>query len=181
MFSARGGTIRDGGRRGAMTPTVVAREATLDDRQVIWEWWNDPVTRQMMKKHEHVPWEEHCAWFDGVLKDPNRILCVGLVDGRKIGNVRFDAQGDDVYEVSINLNPAWRGRGYGVLLLQASMACLKGVRPVSKLIGGMKKVNLASRRTFEKVGFVITEPNYTYPRVRGRFDPETEWYCELAC
>ena len=181
MSIARNRPSGDGGQRGVMTPMVVVGEATLDDRQVIWEWWNDPVTRRMMKKHEFVPWEEHCAWFDGVLKDPNKILCVGLVDGQKIGNVRFDAQGDDVYEVSINLNPAWRGRGYGAQLLQASIAYLKGIRPVSTLIGGMKKVNLPSRKTFEKVGFVITEPNYAYPRVRGRFEPETEWYCEMAC
>lgn len=157
---------------------VVVRDAALEDRQEIWEWWNDPVTRKMMKKTDSVPWEEHCAWFDGVLKDPHRVLCVGSVDGQKIGNVRFDAQGDDVYEVSINLNPAWRGQGYGAKLLQASIEHLQSTRAVSKLIGGMKKINLPSRRTFEKVGFVITEPNDAYPRVRGRFSPEEEWYVE---
>lgn len=163
-----------------MNDRIAVRPAAPEDRRDIWEWWNDPVTRAMMKKTALVPWEEHCAWFDGVLQDPNQILCVGVCNGQRIGNVRFDKQEEGVYEVSINLNPAWRGRGLGARMLEAAIAYLHTIRPVTKLIGGMKKINLASRKTFEKVGFVIGEPNYAYPRVRGRFSPEEEWYCELT-
>ncbi|MDP3723055.1 MAG: GNAT family N-acetyltransferase [Candidatus Omnitrophota bacterium] len=162
-----------------MDANIVVREATLEDRREIWEWWNDPVTRRMMKKNDVVPWEEHCAWFDGVLKDPGRILCVGFVDGEKAGNVRFDFQGEGVYEVSVNMNPQLRGRGYGPLLVGASIAYLNTVRPVTTLIAMMKKINPRSRKTFERNGFVVKEPTRDYPRMVGRFSPEEEWYSEL--
>lgn len=164
-----------------MSANVTVREAALEDRREIWEWWNDPVTRQMMKKNDLVPWEEHCAWFEGVLKDPERILCVGFVDGEKAGNVRFDFQGDGVYEVSVNVNPQLRGRGYGPLIVGASIAHLQTIRQVTKLIAMMKKANPRSRRTFERNGFVVKAPARYYPRMVGRFSPEEEWYSEWLC
>ena len=165
-----------------MSANVTVRQALPEDRREIWEWWNDPVTRKVMKKNELVPWEEHCAWFEGVLKDPDRVLCVGFVDSQKAGAVRFDFQGDGVYEVSVNVNPQLRGRGYGPLIVGASIAYLKTVRPVKKLIAMMKKINPRSRRTFEANGFVVAEPAHYYPRMAGgRFVPKEEWYSELAC
>ena len=150
-----------------MSANVVVREATLEDRREIWEWWNDPVTRKMMKKNDIVPWEEHCAWFDGVLNDPDRILCVGFVDSQKAGNVRFDFQGDGVYEVSVNMNPQLRGQGYGPRIVGASIDYLKTIRKGNKLIAMMKKINPRSRRTFERNGFMVQEPTHCSPRMQG--------------
>src|SRR5438105_1596077 len=96
---------------------MVVHEATLDDKEVIWHWWNDPVTRKMMKTNDHVPWEDHCKWFDRILQDNTRLLCVGRMDADKIGVVRFDLKADDIYEVSINLNPVFRGKGLAPQLL----------------------------------------------------------------
>lgn len=161
-----------------MADKLVVREATLEDRRVIWEWWNDPVTRKMMKKNDYVSWEEHCAWFEGVLEDNERILCVGLVGSQKTGNVRFDLQADGVYEVSINLNPLFRGKSYGSQMLIESINYLKRIRSIRKLLAMMKKINIPSRRAFEKAGFVVKDSEYCYPRIVGRFSQETEWYCE---
>jgi RimJ/RimL family protein N-acetyltransferase len=164
--------------KNKMTDQLVVREATLEDRKPIWEWWNDPITRKMMKKNDHVPWEEHCAWFEKVLEDENRILCVGLVDQHKIGVVRFDLRIDEIYEVSINLNPFFRGKGYGSKVLLKSMEYLTKDRKVKKLFAMCKKINIASRKTFEKAGFTVVDPKQYYPGME-RFDGEAELYCEL--
>lgn len=162
-----------------MADKLIIRQAILEDCRVIWEWWNDPVTRKMMKKNDFVPWDEHCLWFEKVLKDKDRILCVGLMDEQKIGNVRFDLQADDVYEVSINLNPLFRGKGYSPRMLKESIGFLMNIRSVNKLYATLKKINVPSEKTFAKVGFVFMEnPKHYYPGME-EFIPESEYYCEL--
>jgi len=162
-----------------MRKALVVREAILEDRRVIWEWWNDPVTRKMMKKNDHVPWDEHCAWFEKILQDGDRILCVALVDGHKIGNVRFDLKADGVYEVSINLNPLFRGKGYSADVLAESIEYLRRIRDVKKLFAKTKRINLPSQKAFEKAGFVLMEdPKCDHPGMED-FVSESEVYCEL--
>ncbi len=153
-----------------MSGEVTVREGTLDDSREIWQWWNDPLTRQMMRKNDPVPWEEHEPWFAGVLNDPNRILCVGLCDGEKLGVVRFDLRQPNEYEVSINLNPAQRGKGYAPQILRKSIEHLLTIRKVNKLWAGCKKINDASRKSFVRAGFVLT-PNEAYEQI-------DHFYCE---
>lgn len=153
-----------------MSGDIQVREAAWDDSREIWEWWNDPVTRKMMRKNDYVPWEEHGEWFAGVLQDQNRILCIGTRGQEKLGVVRFDQRNEFEYEVSINLNPAYRGNGLGRIILREAISYLLGVRKVKKLWAGCKKVNVPSRKTFEGVGFSF-KPHAAY-------EPLGELYCE---
>ena len=51
-----------------MSDNISIKKAGNKDKKMIWEWWNDPVTRKMMKKNNLVPWEEHSKWYDQFLK-----------------------------------------------------------------------------------------------------------------
>lgn len=162
-----------------MAIPVQVRLAEPGDRRIIWEWWNDPLTRQMMKKNAHVPWEEHCQWYDAVLQDPNRLLFVGLVGEDKLGVIRFTLQFDRIYEVSINLSPAFRGKGYASPFLSAAIQELCNLRGPVRLVAGCKKVNLPSQKTFSRSGFTFKPIDRRYPSLHS-FDPETELFCELV-
>jgi len=160
---------------------LVVREAIEEDKRDIWIWWNNPLTRQMMKDNDVVPWDKHSMWFDNMLNDKQRIMCVGLYNEKKIGNIRFDNMLEDngVFDVSINLNPIFRGQGVGALFLSETIDFLLNIRKPKKLFAIMKKTNIASRRIFEKSGFVVKEPIVSYDRMAGRYDFITENYCEL--
>lgn len=157
---------------------ISLRKACKDDCENIWLWWNDPVTRAMMKKNDPVPWEDHCKWFDKILVDDNRILLVGEIDGEAMGVVRFLQEGDGVYEVSINLAPKERGKGNGPKLLGLGLKYLKQTKSVKLAFAMLKKSNTASRRTFEKNGFIFTYPTGGYSKM-AEFEPDFEYYCEL--
>ena len=138
---------------------VTVRKAVPEDSREVWEWWNDPLTRQMMKKNEHVPWDEHCRWWDGLMKDLNRHLYMGLLGGKsKLGVTRFDLRSPEVYEVSINLNPAERGKGYGSVIIEKGIEDLISHCKVKLLWAACKRINVASRKSFEKAGFHVA-PN----------------------
>jgi len=125
---------------------VICRAATPDDARDVWEWRNDPLTRAMSRNSDEVAWAGHEAWFLRTLADPATTLLIGEVGGEKVGMVRFD-HGPET-EVSINVNPACRGRGYGLALLQAGIAQVGG-----EIFAEIKDDNLASRRMFERAGF----------------------------
>ena len=157
---------------------LTVREANIDDCRVVWEWWNDPLTRQMMKQNDYVEWDAHCAWFEKTLADPERILCMAVAGPEKVGVVRFDLQADGVYEVSINLNPDQRGRGYAPqALIRASEYIISQHHP-RKLFATLKKLNVPSEKSFARAGFKYVRPSEDYPGLQN-FLEDTELYCEL--
>lgn len=160
-----------------MDSIVSVREAILEDRQPIWLWWNDPHTRKMMKRQELVPWEEHVAWFDMISSNPNMILLVGIKGSERIGNTRFDLRGPNVYEVSINLNPTFRGQGLATKLILASIDYLNEIRRVDKFIAGFKQSNIPSMRSFLSAGFAVKTHPSEPPNLRD-FQKDIEFYCE---
>ena len=48
---------------------MYVRKATDKDCRPMWEWWNDPVTRQMMKDNNPVPFESHKVWFEKAIQE----------------------------------------------------------------------------------------------------------------
>jgi len=158
---------------------IYTRKVTIEDKKIIWEWWNDPITRKMMKVNEVVPWETHIKWFEDTLSSESRILLVTIINDEKAGVVRFDLKDNRSYEVSINLNPKFRGKGYGSKILNKSINLFLKNHNSKKLFAKFKKQNIASRNTFIANQFIINQnPNL---REKGMEDFEilNEEYCEL--
>ena len=124
------------------------RKARHADALMVLDWRNDPMTRAMSRNGEAVSAEEHLAWFGRAVEDPERLLFIGEADAGAVGMVRFDL--GEPCEVSINLNPAFRGQGLSRDLLAAALqAC-----PVRPLEAEIKEENAPSQRLFEGAGFV---------------------------
>ena len=129
---------------------MTLRKATPEDASDLLAWRNDPVTRAMSRNSDPVEAAEHARWFQSALQDAACTLLIGEDDGRKIGMVRL-SRGEET-EVSINLNPAVRGRGFSRELLTRALAQERGA-----LLAVIKPENLASIRLFEGAGFVLEE------------------------
>src|SRR5579871_1373732 len=125
---------------------MIVRRATLADAPDVLAWRNDPHARAMSRNTDAVGDTEHMAWFVRALEDPGRLLLIGEQAGGKVGMVRID-RGDES-EVSINVNPACRGRGLGAALLAQALAQVDG-----PIVAEIKPDNRVSRRLFESAGF----------------------------
>jgi RimJ/RimL family protein N-acetyltransferase len=122
------------------------RAATEDDCLDLWRWRNDPVTRAMSRTADEVELAAHTAWCRGALRNPKITLLIGETSEGKVGMVRFDHGPEP--EVSINLNPDFRGKGLSHALLDQALAQVGGV-----VFAEIKDENAASRRLFERAGF----------------------------
>lgn len=127
---------------------MTVRKATLDDASDLLAWRNDLLTRAMSRTTEPVEAADHIRWLQQALKDSACTLLIGEDDGRKIGMVRL-ARGEET-EISINLNPAVRGRGLARQLLALALAEERGA-----ILAVIKPENLASIQLFEGAGFVL--------------------------
>jgi RimJ/RimL family protein N-acetyltransferase len=128
--------------------SLTVRKATADDASDLLAWRNDPQTRAMSRTTEPVEAADHARWFQRTLEDSASTLLIGEDGGRKVGMVRL-VRGEET-EVSINLNPAVRGRGLARQLLALALAEERGA-----VLAVIKPENLPSIRLFEGAGFVL--------------------------
>lgn len=133
---------------------VHVRQAEIDDCQDVFDWRNDSVSRQMFHNRNMVTWEEHLAWFENTLNSDRRKLLMCLDPrGEKLAVVRFDIE-EACAEVSINMNPAQRGKGFGKICLGKAIGYFIEQNSERMMMRAeIKEENIASKKSFEAAGF----------------------------
>jgi UDP-2,4-diacetamido-2,4,6-trideoxy-beta-L-altropyranose hydrolase len=133
------------------------RGATQADSPMVWLWRNDFVTRKFSQSTAPVPWPDHKAWWRSMLKSTERELLVAEFGGRPFAALRFDQLGGGGFEVSINLAPSARNSGLGGRILAEACRIFRDLHGPVRLVATVHRENSASRKIFEKLGFVRTD------------------------
>jgi len=139
-----------------MKNNIFIRYAELSDSKDIYNWEFHPSSRKWMRNKNVISFEKHQLWLKNYLKkvDSKLFICQNK-DLEKIGIVRVD-KNDKTNEISIGItiDPLKRGKGF------ASECLHKVIEYVSlnlwinrTFIAEIMNNNIASLRTFEKVGF----------------------------
>ena len=141
-----------------------------EDSRAVWQWRNDPVTRQMSRTTDLIAWEDHHRWYARTASAAGTCLLILMQDGVPACMVRFDTLAPETAEVHINMNPALRGTGQGRPMLAAACAYGWDELKLSSIYANIKVENQPSRRIFEGVGFMLTDERaglLTYKLTRG--------------
>jgi len=85
--------------------------------------------------------------------NPERFIYIAEDGNKKIGMVRADRINKSVAEISINMSPAERGKGYGAALIGLASKKILDENSLSFLIAKIKETNLASVKAFKKAGY----------------------------
>lgn len=131
------------------------RPATINDREQLWNWVNDPLVRENSFSSGPISREEHTDWFKHKINDTFTIHYIVESNwSGVIGQIRFDII-DDVADIDYSIAAFYRGLGIGKYLVQ------KGIRKLKKdyhgsLIfqGRVKQQNMVSNQIFESLGFI---------------------------
>lgn len=138
---------------------VTLRPATAADCDLIYAWQRLPGTRRYARNPDVPEYQEHQRWFAERLSDPGCVFHIVEYAGRSVGVVRLDlAEEPSTYEVSIFIDPAVQRRG----VASAALACIRRVMRSAVLMAYVQPDNTASRRLFERAGYV--------------FDPDREMF-----
>ena len=133
------------------------RSAVLADAQDILTWRNDAVSRKMSGSNKFITETNHLKWLEKTLENPNTNILIFFDEqlNAKIGMVRIQLN-DELFnaEISINLNPEFRGKGYGqsCLIYAADYvsATFPGCFDIDAIV---REENGASIKTFTSVGY----------------------------
>jgi RimJ/RimL family protein N-acetyltransferase len=129
---------------------VNLRPATREDAARLLAWRNDASTRRWSFSSDPVPADDHHAWLERKLADPDTAIFVAEDEGGPVGQLRIDRR-DAHGVVSIAVAPEARGRGVGTRMLEEAARA----RPlgVAVLRAEVVPANETSLRMFLKAGF----------------------------
>lgn len=140
-------------RRLAQGGQISIRSARLEDAYLYFEWTNDPETRRQSFNSAPVLWESHEEWFNNKISSTTTKMYVLQIDSSPVAQVRFEIE-DDFAMINYSVDAKNRGKGiagycikYGVLKLKED--CDR----ISLFQALVKKENVASVKTFEKLNF----------------------------
>ena len=136
-------------------PAVKLRPATEDDCERLWRWRNDPGTRRASFHTGEVPLADHLSWFEGILRNRDRLIFIAERDGEPAGQVRFDRYADRTkpVEISITIAPECRGRGLGRAAIEAGVHRIRMLWAPAQVLARIKSGNTPSVSAFTAAGF----------------------------
>jgi len=138
---------------------VEIRNAGIDDSRNLFEWRNDPNTRNASLNTQEIQWEEHENWYVSVLQNPNVSIYIAEdfpAQPSPLGMCRFNLSDEaETVEVSINLNPEHRGKGLAQSILHEALEVFALQHPqVRELTATIREENLPSMKIFVAENFV---------------------------
>lgn len=132
------------------------REATADDRELVWDWANEPVVRAASFRSDPIQWEEHVNWFGAAMDNPNCVFWIVMLGCWPVGQIRFEIDGDGAV-VSVSLGERFRGRGYGSEIIASATQRLRDDRATRHVRAYIKAQNNSSATAFEKAGYRLRD------------------------
>lgn len=133
--------------------SISLRAATMEDREMVFHWRNDPFIVAHGSSHREVGWEEHRKWFDETISGGKRRMFIVLDIENPVGQVRFDRESRNDCIISIYLLRTFTGRGWGVHAIDEACAAIFAAWDVDRVIACVRPDNAAGRSAFLKAGF----------------------------
>jgi L-amino acid N-acyltransferase YncA len=118
-------------------------------------WRNDPLVYKWSRTNRPITLTEHVEWFKN-RKHRLELEPVYAYFYRKsfVGMARLDLLSDEAYEVSLIVNPLYRGQGYGKLVLKDICELFsQSMLFRYKLFAVVHDDNKASQHLFNSFGF----------------------------
>ncbi len=142
--------------RALLGAGLVLRAAKAADEGLTLEWRNHPAARKFSGDGRPIASDEHRQWFARVLADPDRVLLIVQHHGQPLAVVRLDDLGTGEPEVSIYVDPARHGEGWGTEVLIRAVQWVREHHRVREIKARIHAYNSASQRAFREAGFVLS-------------------------
>lgn len=147
------------------TERFVLRPLTPEDATETYRsWFNEDTARMGIASALRPPSIEKLRHFIRERAEREDVLFLGIFSresGEHIGNVKFEpisrAQGFAVMGILVG-DRSWWGKGVAVEILRVTGRWLAKEAGVREIVLGVRKDNVAAKRSYEKAGFRVVRP-----------------------
>ncbi len=147
------GSFKDVIIHSKINNTFSIRKLEERDKELVFEWENDPVTRANSFNSEPFQFNQHSIWFDSKLKDETAHYFVCKVGLKEVGLVRFDFdESKNTFIIGITVAPKYRGRKLAAPFLKKACNYFLSICN-GQITAYIKEENIASIKAFERAGF----------------------------
>ena len=129
------------------------RPASLADEALMLDWRNHPAVRQHSGDSGLIDASAHAQWLRDSLANTSRCLLVAELGGQALAILRFDRVESGEPTVSIYLDPARHGQGWGPEILRAGESYLAARHPLRAIHARIHTQNRASQAAFAAAGY----------------------------
>lgn len=127
-------------------PTHAFQSLQKEQLELVWQWRNSPRIKQNMHNYAPVKWDEHCAWFEKLQKDPSRQFYVFLQNQRPIGVLNFSDMHTTRPEWGCYLGETNVWPGSGIILELAALDFAASQSQFSHLVAQVLSFNQAANK-----------------------------------
>lgn len=120
-------------------------------------WRNDALSRKMSGSVDLIKVSDHLDWFKKALENSHILMLMAFDEQMeaKIGMIRFNfVSSFESAEISININPEYRGKGYGKACLINASVYISNAYSACRYIDARVRVeNSPSIKAFLSAGY----------------------------
>ena len=129
------------------------RKTVSADVDILYRWVNDKAARQNAFDSHVISLDEHEAWFQRIMEDPDSAQYILMSEKGPVGQVRLTIEGTNA-EIDYSISNSERGSGYGREIIRLIIEKTREDYPfVQRLIGRVKPSNAVSLLCLTKNGF----------------------------
>jgi UDP-2,4-diacetamido-2,4,6-trideoxy-beta-L-altropyranose hydrolase len=136
------------------------RKVKDEDIFDVFQLSNEDYVRKYSINNTKIDWQDHKAWFQNNIKSDNHVFYVVTNNTDEfLGQLRYKIE-DKSAIVSISLGKSIAGKGLSKELLKKSIELIQQERKeLTVILAYVSYDNIASKKLFEKVGFILHESN----------------------
>jgi UDP-2,4-diacetamido-2,4,6-trideoxy-beta-L-altropyranose hydrolase len=133
------------------------RKAAHEDLNICFDWANDPLVRSQSYSTSPILWEDHSNWFAEKLADKNSFFYILQMNAELVAQIRFQVNLNEA-TLSYLAGNELRSKGLGTAILSIGITqFVSDYKKNVNIIGFVKKSNIASQKSFEKLKFIKEE------------------------
>lgn len=137
--------------------TLSLRTVEGSDCGLLFEWANEPSTREAAYSSEKISRNEHENWFYKQLNNENSYIYIAEKDDQPVGQIRFECDDEDAV-VSVSIDKSFRGMGFGSQLIElGTKKVLAENNRLNLIHAWIKQENEPSVRAFRNAGYRFEE------------------------
>ncbi len=129
------------------------RLSKFEEMNLYYHWANDKEVRTNSFNQNTIEFNRHKLWFEKKLVSECSKLFYVESSGIPIGQIRFDKDDNGYWKIDYSVDSKFRGMGFGSVLVEKGVNCLKNIEYEVKIKAEVKTDNIASIRVFRKMNF----------------------------